>query len=47
MPHHNTTNVYHLYYIVMEEETDLEDINTDDERATDISNWPDKKHKKL
>ena len=50
MPHHNTTNVYHLYYIVMEEETsstDLEEINTDDERATDISKWSDKKRKKL
>ena len=50
MPHQNTTNVYHLYYIVMEEETsstDLEEINTDDERATDISNWSDKERKKL
>ena len=50
MPHHNTTNVYHLYYIVMGEETsstDLEEINTDDERATDISKWSDKKCKKL
>ena len=27
--------------------TDLEEINTDDERATDISNWSDKEHKKL
>ena len=50
MPHHNTINVYHLYYIAMEEETsstDLEESNTDDERATDISKWSDKKHKKL
>ena len=34
----------------MEEETsstDLEEINTDDERATDISKWSDKKCKKL
>ena len=34
----------------MEEETsstDLEEINTDDERATDISNWSDKERKKL
>ena len=34
----------------MEEETsstDLEEINTDDERATDISKWSDKEHKKL
>ena len=34
----------------MEEDTsstDLEEINTDDERATDISKWSDKKHKKL
>ena len=32
----------------MEEETsstDLEEINTDDERATDINKWSDKKHK--
>ena len=27
--------------------TDLEEINTDDERATDISNWSDKESKKL
>ena len=27
--------------------TDLEEINTDDERATDISNWSDKECKKL
>ena len=27
--------------------TDLEEINTDDERATDISKWSDKKRKKL
>ena len=27
--------------------TDLEEINTDDERATDISNWSDKERKKL
>ena len=50
MPHQNTTNVYHFYYIVMEEETsgtDLEEINTDDERATDISIWSDKERKKL
>ena len=34
----------------MEEETsstDLEEINTDDERATDISKWSDKERKKL
>ena len=34
----------------MEEETsstDLEETNTDDERATDISKWSDKEHKKL
>ena len=34
----------------MEEETsstDLEEINTDDERATDISEWSDKECKKL
>ena len=34
----------------MEEETsstDLEEITTDDERATDISKWSDHKHKKL
>ena len=34
----------------MEEETsstDLEEINTDDERATDIRKWSDKKRKKL
>ena len=34
----------------MEEEissTDLEEINTDDERETDISKWSDKEHKKL
>ena len=50
MPYQNTTNVYHLYSIVMAEETsstDLEEINTDDERATDISNWSDKERKKL
>ena len=50
MPYQNTTNVSHLYSIVMEEETsstDLEEINTDDERATDISNWSDKECKKL
>ena len=27
--------------------TDLEEINTDDERATDISGWSDKERKKL
>ena len=27
--------------------TDLEEINTEDELATDISNWSDKEHKKL
>ena len=27
--------------------TDLEEINTDDERSTDIGTWSDKKHKKL
>ena len=50
MPYQNTPNVYHLYSIVMAEETsstDLEEINTDDERATDISNWSDKEGKKL
>ena len=50
MPHHNTTNVYHLYSIAMAEETsgtDLEEINTEDERTTDISNWSDKERKKL
>ena len=50
MSYQTTTNVYHLYSIVMEEETsstDLEEINTDDERATDISNWSDKERKKL
>ena len=50
MPYQTTTNVYHLYSIVMAEETsstDLEEINTDDERATDISNWSDKERKKL
>ena len=50
MPYQITTNVYHLYSIVMAEETsstDLEEINTDDERATDISNWSDKERKKL
>ena len=26
---------------------DLEEINTDDERSTDISTWSDKKHRKL
>ena len=34
----------------MEEETastDLEDTNTDDEGATDISIWSNKEHKKL
>ena len=34
----------------MEEETsstDLEEINTDDERATDISKWSGKERKKL
>ena len=34
----------------MEEETsstDLEEVNTDDERATDISKWSDKERKKL
>ena len=34
----------------MEEETfstDLEEINTEDELATDTSNWSDKEHKKL
>ena len=34
----------------MEEETsstDLEETNTDDERATDISKWSDKERKKL
>ena len=34
----------------MEEETsstDLEEINTDDERATDISKWSDNERKKL
>ena len=46
MPHHHITNMYHLYYIAMEEETsstDLEEINTDDERVTDISKWSEKK----
>ena len=50
MPHHNTTNIYHLYCIAMEKKTsstDLEEINTDEERATDISKWSDKKCKKL
>ena len=50
MPYQTTTNDYHLYSIVMAEETsntDLEEINTDDERATDISNWSDKERKKL
>ena len=50
MPYQHTTNGYHLYSIVMEEETsstDLEEINTDDERATDISKWSDKERKKL
>ena len=27
--------------------TDLEEINTEDELATDISNWSDKERKKL
>ena len=27
--------------------TDLEEINTEDELVTDISNWSDKEHKKL
>ena len=27
--------------------TDLEEINTEDELATDTSNWSDKEHKKL
>ena len=34
----------------MEEETsstDLEETNTDDERATDISKWSNQEHKKL
>ena len=34
----------------MEEETsstDLEEITTDDERATDISKWSNQEHKKL
>ena len=46
IPYQNTPNVYHLYSIVMAEETsstDLEEINTDDERVTDISNWSDKR----
>ena len=50
MPPHKTTNVYHLYCIAMEKDTsgtDLEEINTDDERSTDISTWSDKKRKKL
>ena len=40
MPPHNTTNVYHLYCTVMEKDTsstDLEEVNTSDERSTDIS----------
>ena len=50
MPPHKMTNGYHLYCIAMERDTsgtDLEEINTDDERSTDISTWSDKKHKKL
>ena len=50
MPPHKTTNVYHLYCIAMEKDTsgtDLEEIDTDDERSTDISTWSDKKRKKL
>ena len=50
MPPHKTTNVYHLYCIAMEKDTsgtDLEEVNTDDERSTDISTWLDKKRKKL
>ena len=27
--------------------TDLEEINTEDELATDTNNWSDKEHKKL
>ena len=40
MPPHNTTNVYHLYCTVMEKDTsstDLEEVNTSDERSTDRS----------
>ena len=47
---HNTTNVYHLYCTVMEKDTsstDLEEVNTSDERSTDISIWSNKKRKKL
>ena len=50
MPPHKTTNVYYLYCVAMERDTsgtDLEEINTDDERSTDISTWSDKKCKKL
>ena len=50
MPPHKTTNVYYLSCIAMASDTsgtDLEEINTDDERSTDISTWSDKKRKKL
>ena len=43
MPPHNTTNVYHLYCTVMEKDTsstDLEEVNTSDERSTDAAVKP-------
>ena len=54
MPHQNTISKFHIFiYLVMAEEiqtsssTDLEEINTEDELATDTSNWSNKEHKKL
>ena len=44
------TNVYSLSCIAMVSDTsgtDLEEINTEDERSTDIGTWSDKKRKKL
>ena len=52
MPHQNSLMFTIFIYSVMAEEThssstDLEEINTEDELVTDISNWSDKEHKKL
>ena len=52
MPHQNSLMFTIFIYSVMAEETlssstDLEEINTEDELATDISTWSDKERKKL
>ena len=52
MPHQNSLMFTIFIYSVMAEETlssstDLEEINTEDELATDSSTWSDKERKKL